>query len=151
MADHGGYRAPADPAPVSGPGALSQRTDGKQPLARIPNAGYGEQKAYQEQQQGAPLAESNPAAAAGQAGPNINVVPFGDATQMPATPVTDGADAGAGMGLAGLGLDSPEAAASREDNRYAATMLPVLEWYGNQPFASPGIRQLVRRIKGSLI
>ena len=25
---HGGYRRPADPAPVSGPGALSQRTDG---------------------------------------------------------------------------------------------------------------------------
>ncbi len=28
MAEQGGYRAPSSPAPVSGPGALSQRTDG---------------------------------------------------------------------------------------------------------------------------
>lgn len=28
MAGHGGYRAPAQPAAVSGPGQLSQRTDG---------------------------------------------------------------------------------------------------------------------------
>jgi len=28
MAVQGGYREPSNPAPVSGPGALSQRTDG---------------------------------------------------------------------------------------------------------------------------
>ena len=144
MAEHGGYRRPANPAPVSGPGALSKRTDGKQPLARIPDAGYGEQAAYQEQQKGAPLAETGPTAG----GPNINVIPFDADTQQPTTPVTDGADAGEGVGLAALGLDNQDVIESREDTRYAAAALPVLEWYANQPFASPGIRQLVRRIKG---
>ena len=28
---HGGYRQPSSPAPVSGPGALSKRTDGNAP------------------------------------------------------------------------------------------------------------------------
>lgn len=154
MADdnRGGYRRPAHPAPVSGPGTLSRRTDGKQPLARIPDAAYGEQKAYQEQQQGAPVAASNPVAAAqGQVGPNINVIPFSVPSQQPNTPVTDGADAGEGVGLASLGLSNPDVLAAQEDTRWAADALPILEWYANRPFASPGIRSLVRRIKGSLM
>ena len=45
----GGYRQPSNPAPVSGPGALSARTDGgagnsKQPIRRIPGQAYGEQR-----------------------------------------------------------------------------------------------------------
>ena len=56
----GGYRQPSKPAAVSGPGALSARTDGgpgsaKQPVQRIPGVDYGEQKALTEQQQAAPL------------------------------------------------------------------------------------------------
>ena len=47
----GGYRQPSNPAPVSGPGALSARTDGgagssKQPIRRIPGQAYGEGKAF---------------------------------------------------------------------------------------------------------
>ena len=42
MADgHGGYRRPTNPSPVSGPGALSRRTDGQQPTQDLPNAKYG--------------------------------------------------------------------------------------------------------------
>ena len=39
----GGYRAPSNPAPVSGPGALSQRTDGgaTQPATYISGLPYG--------------------------------------------------------------------------------------------------------------
>jgi hypothetical protein len=33
---HGGPRTPANPAPVSGPGALSKRTDGAQPKMQSP-------------------------------------------------------------------------------------------------------------------
>lgn len=56
----GGDRQPANPAPVSGPGALSQRTDGgpgsaTQPIRRIPGVDYGEGKQLVEQQQAAPL------------------------------------------------------------------------------------------------
>lgn len=53
----GGYRRPSSPAPVSGPGALSQRTDGGpgQPV-RTPTGGqYGEAQALTQMQQGAPL------------------------------------------------------------------------------------------------
>ena len=56
----GGYRQPSKPAAVSGPGSLSQRTDGgagnsKQPIRRIPGVAYGEQKGLSEQQAAAPL------------------------------------------------------------------------------------------------
>ena len=61
----GGYRQPRNPAAVSGPGALSQRTDGgagstKQPI-RVPSGGrYGERKAATEQQAAAPMATGGP-------------------------------------------------------------------------------------------
>jgi hypothetical protein len=52
----GGYRQPSNPAAASGPGALSQRTDGgpgstKQPIRRLPDAKSGENKAFVEGQQ----------------------------------------------------------------------------------------------------
>ena len=56
----GGKNYPASPAPVSGPGRMSRRTDGgagnaSQPI-RTPTGGdYGSGKALAEQQQGAPL------------------------------------------------------------------------------------------------
>ena len=64
----GGRRTPAQPAPVSGPGALSQRTDGPvsknpsnaeqatQSPQRIPGQTYGVGKQLMDQQQSAPLA-----------------------------------------------------------------------------------------------
>lgn len=58
----GGYRQPRNPAPVSGPGSLSQRTDGgategmSQPQQSYSGFAYGENKAVNEQQGGAPLA-----------------------------------------------------------------------------------------------
>ena len=53
----GGSRTPRNPAPVSGPGALSRRTDGPvQPVRVAPGGKYGERKALTEQQQSAPLA-----------------------------------------------------------------------------------------------
>ena len=58
----GGYRQPKNPAPVSGPGSLSQRTDGgategmSQPQQSYSGFAYGENKAVNEQQGGASLA-----------------------------------------------------------------------------------------------
>lgn len=54
----GGYQQPSKPAAVSGPGALSQRTDGgpsTQAIAAIPAAQYGDRQASVAQQQGAPI------------------------------------------------------------------------------------------------
>ncbi len=52
----GGYRKPTPNRKnaVSGPGALSQRTDGAQPIMRGEDMAYGESAAFQQQQQGAP-------------------------------------------------------------------------------------------------
>ena len=58
----GGYRQPANPAYVATPQG-GQRTDGgpaskKQPIRRLPDAGYGENKAFVEAQQQASLPDN---------------------------------------------------------------------------------------------
>jgi hypothetical protein len=53
----GGYRKPANPAPVSGPGQLSRRTDGNQPVMEMTGGAYGERKALREMQGAAPMAQ----------------------------------------------------------------------------------------------
>lgn len=74
---------PKNPAPVSGPGALSRRTDGgpgsqSQPI-RVPTGGdYGQAQALENQQKAAPLA-SAPVSS-----PGANVLPVaGGAPAMP--------------------------------------------------------------------
>jgi len=55
----GGYRQPSNPAPVSGPGALSQRTDGQG--ARYMSGGqYGEGQELMELQTSAPMSKAAP-------------------------------------------------------------------------------------------
>lgn len=63
MADNrGGYQQPTNPAPVSGPGALSQRTDGgategmTQPVKEYTGLPYGENKAVNDTQGSAAMA-----------------------------------------------------------------------------------------------
>ena len=57
MMEPGGYRKPNNPAPVSGPGALSQRTDGgpTQGATYIPGLPQGEGQATYDQQVAAPM------------------------------------------------------------------------------------------------
>ena len=92
----GGYRQPNNPAPVSGPGALSQRTDGgategmTQPQQRYTGFEYGANKGLQEQQSGAPMA-GNPY-------PMADITPLTAPTQRPEEPVTAGINMGAGPG-----------------------------------------------------
>src|SRR5690349_20848165 len=109
---HGGYRQPGSPAPVSGPGSLSKRTDGRQPV-RVPTGGqYGDAQALQQAQQGAPMAESGggadvPGLLAGLSLPEG--VPGDAPTQQPDVPVTSGAALGPGPGLEALGMsDQPD-------------------------------------------
>lgn len=113
----GGYRQPAHPAPVSGPGALSKRTDGgpgssRQPL-RAPNGlPYGDRQGLLDQEKTAAMAQQSPIPAipipaAPQGPPTAQTaahtapysgVPFGAPTQRPGEPVTQGINFGPGAG-----------------------------------------------------
>lgn len=102
MAEMGGYRRPTNPAPVSGPGRLSRRTDGvpQQTTTEMTGMGYGENADYNDIQSSAPLAATPPAArqraGARQPQPQPQVVPLMSPTRRPTEPVTAGASFGPG-------------------------------------------------------
>jgi hypothetical protein len=93
----GGYRKPENPAPISGPGALSQRTDGgpTQPAKYISGLPYGEGQATYDQQTAAPMASNNsPQPTLQMPAPTPLMAP----TERPDEPVTAGIDIGPGPG-----------------------------------------------------
>lgn len=110
MAGVGGYQAPRNPAPASGPGKLSRRTDGgpAQKIMTPTGLPYGETGALEAQQHAAPLAQSPSIPTADVSSPSgPDLVGFGEPTQMPDQPVTSGAPMGAGPGPEALrgGMD----------------------------------------------
>jgi hypothetical protein len=147
---HGGLRRPANPAPVSGPGALSRRTDGKQPMMDLPNAKYGENAAYRAAESAAPMSQSTPPGqgTAPPTGPDLsNVIPFGAPSARPDEPVTAGLPGGPGAG------PSVPPQPARIDPAAAARIqsyLPVLVMLASQDDADPNTRQLVRQIRADL-
>jgi hypothetical protein len=146
MADsHGGYRAPANPAPVSGPGSLSQRTDGKQPIMDLPDAKYGENAQFRADQAGAPVPQAaSPATAPVPPGPpDLGPVPapLSGGTLIPGQPVTHGADSGPGADSSALGLGSPDAAQHQ-------SALSMVQSLAASPNASPAIRALASSLSG---
>lgn len=143
MAPRGGYQPPTNPAPVSGPGRLSRRTDG-QPVRDLPDPDYGEQQTFRSDQRAAPMG-SQPVVP--QAADLSSVVPFGAPSQRPMEPVTAGAAAGPGPGLEAMGLDN-------EDNdpgvQQLRQILPSLELMANMPQAGKAFRQFVRRVRAMM-
>lgn len=140
---HGGYRRPENPAPVSGPGAASRRTDGgiadKKALSReLPDAKYGEQQDFGEIQAGAPM----------NAAPLPQAVPLGAPTNRPDEPVTAGNPLGPGIGPMAAGVS--QAGANQQDAEALVRMLPLLEFVANQPGSAPSTRSLVRQIRAYL-
>lgn len=102
----GGYQAPAAPAPVSGPGALSQRTDGgpadtQSPMV-APGGAYGERSDMLDLQASAPMEAAS--------APPPPPTPFTAPTQRPGEPVTSGIAAGPGPGPEALGMQSQQSA-----------------------------------------
>lgn len=88
----GGRRTPNNPAPVSGPGALSRRTDGGpgQPIRVASGGEYGERQALEQQQQAAPLAVAGSSGGGGApARPAAPVDVFGPSGR-PDEPITQG-------------------------------------------------------------
>lgn len=157
MADgHGGPRTPAKPAPVSGPGAGSRRTDGgpAQALRSLPDAKYGENKEFMGLQQAAGLAQAGggppaPSAAGGPGGggapqgnPPSAPVPLTAGTLRPNEPVTAGIDSGPGPGSSTLQLPDTTQAAWRT-GRDAITAI------AQSPSASPAVVALAARLKGA--
>lgn len=145
MSDWGGVRTPANPAPVSGPGAMSARTDGG-PLN--PNApAYGESSDLQNLKQAAPMAGPSGASAGGgsaMAGALAQIVGMGDPSQDN-RPVTAGADAGAGPGSEALGLPTSPADEKRADvQKLDRGLLLALVSASQRPDATPSFRRLVR-------
>lgn len=149
MADgHGGYRAPANPAPVSGPGQHSARTDGGPAKMDLPNAKYGEAQAFRDAQQGESF--GNPAGSAASGTPGIPMpTPLGAPSAMPDQPVTSGADAGAGPDSGALGL--PGQSTFTEDIR--KRLGPLLPWLirkADDPHSSQEFRDQVRFLIANL-
>ena len=147
MPGTGGYQPPANPAPVSGPGSLARRTDGgpgaSQPQMALPDAKYGEAKAFQQQQAGAPMASlsslgaPSPQPSAAPQQPQMDLpIPLTDPTMRPGEPVTHGADAGAGPGLSSLNLPNPVGQQHATALSLVQSMVsqspdnPTLQWLG---------------------
>lgn len=134
--------------PVSGPGQFSQRTDKAVGAANnsLPNAGYGEQKDYQEQKAGAPMATGGGGGdfASMFGDPAGRVVGLGEPTTQAGVPVTAGASAGAGPGMEALGLADQQ----QVDLEALIPYLPVMEFMANQPGASWAMRNRIREVKG---
>lgn len=142
MADgqHGGYRQPSDPAPVSPPGALSQRTDGgatQAPQVAAGNA-YGERKDLMGLQGAAPMQGG---------GLTRDMLPgLMDPSARPDEPVTAGADAGPGIGMRAAGIGSDY----EITNEQLRPLLRSMELLANQPGSNPETRAVVRLLKARL-
>lgn len=104
---HGGDRVPANPAPVSGPGSMSQRTDGQ--AARYMSGGpYGEGQELMDLQTSAPMSKTETpprvrgraTAVRGGSGDVASVTPLFAPTERPDEPITAGAPFGPGPGPA---------------------------------------------------
>lgn len=145
MAQPGGYRKPNNPAPVSGPGALSQRTDGgpadTQAAKYISGLPYGEGQEMMNIQGSAPMAAASmmPAPAP--------VVPLSAPTQRPNEPVTSGVDAGIGPDMSSLGLGERDTAANEQARATLISYMPALLQVASQAGTSPETRNIIRRLR----
>lgn len=152
MAGKGGYQRPTNPAPVSGPGALSQRTDGgpadKQPIRYISGLPYGEGQMMTNLQAMAPMeaAPSTPSPTpqgAGETQPATQqpepLVPLNAPSARPSEPVTYGADMGPGAGSSALGLMNSTVSSYQDTRNYIHAMAA-------NPSASPALKFLAQRI-----
>lgn len=144
MAGRGGYQRPSNPAPTSGPGPLSRRTDGgpAQGIKSLPNAGYGENKDFKQIQKGAPMAKS----AARPAMQMPNVPSLGAPSARPNEPITAGIPLGPGPGPEALGKKGP-ADQKLADLQALADYLPQFERYANTPGASNMMKSFIKYLR----
>lgn len=137
---------PNQPAPVSGPGALSKRTDGgpadKQPIRDVPGGDYGDRKEMQQIQAGADMYQQPTPGAKGAAmpGPPKPGSLF-DPTKRPDEPITSGIESGPGDGPSNM------EAQVTDDMQLLATYLPDLRKAAAAPTATQSFRAAVRYLE----
>ena len=149
---HGGMRRPSNPAPVSGPGALSRRTDG-QGAKYIAGGEYGEGQEMMDLQTSAPMSEApaQPRPRRGQGAGQVmeegpRPTPLFAPTERPDEPITAGAPFGPGPGPAQqLSLADESGQEAQMMRRY----LPALESIANSPQGTPTFRRFVRFLRAA--
>jgi len=147
----GGYQEPSNPAPVSGPGALSQRTDGGPSQAPMYMPGMkslgSTGREQMAQQQGAALYEA-PSATGGGSMIESNlpaVTPITAMTALPDQSIADGTPAFGGMGPEALNLPLQED--TDLDKQRLMSYLPALELAANMPNSSVAFKNYVRLVR----
>lgn len=147
----GGYRKPDHPAAVSGPGALSARTDGRptvEALASLSSGKYGETQQLQQDASGAPVAAQPHAGNAALAGALSAPPGFGAASGQAGTPVTDGSQYGPGSGPEALQANNP---LRTEAQRLSQSgVLKLMIQVADSDDSSPDFRQYVRTLLAAL-
>lgn len=150
----GGYRQPSEPAPVSGPGALSRRTDG-QGARYMAGGEYGEGQEMMDLQTSAPMSKADgpaPRARAARGGAAASMpegarpTPLFAPSERPDEPITAGAPFGPGPGA------PAELTLSEESSQELQTMrryLPALESIANSPDGTPTFRRFVRYLRAA--
>lgn len=151
MAGTGGYQRPTNPAPVSGPGSMSRRTDGgpAQPIREMTGGEYGDSSELRAIQGAAPMAASG-VQTQGQSLPVSPSAPaptpLGAPTERPDEPVTEGNAFGPGSGpdalSGGLG-----AGGTSNDPALLRGYLPSLIRLANQPDVPEGFVRFVRHLR----
>lgn len=141
----GGYRRPNNPAPVSGPGALSQRTDGgpasSQPVRDMPDAKYGENAAFRDAQQSAPMSSGLPDIS--------GLTGMGAPSERPGEPISAGMPTGPGAGST-VAPDQGQGGLTPEQAERLRSYLPVLVVLASQDDADPATKRYVRALRGEL-
>lgn len=129
-----------NPGAVAGPGRLAKRTDlpPKQGIKSLPNAAYGEQKAFEGQQQAAPMAKAE--------NPLSKVVGLSAPSQRPADPVTTGVDRGPGAGSEILkmknGMDT-----QLEDLSMLEQYMPLLEQFADSANSTGTTKAFIKYLR----
>lgn len=151
----GGRRTPRNPAPTSGPGQLSQRTDGgpQQVLSDVSGMAYGENQAMESLQSAAPMSASGqssarasrnaPRSRGGQQG-GSKPTPLMSPTSRPGEPVTDGATFGPGSGPRSLPNAREQ---SKQDAQMIAKYLPDLMDIAESQDTPEGFKRFVRYLR----
>jgi hypothetical protein len=81
---------------------------------------------------------------------SMPVVPLNAPDQNPNEPVTSGADAGPGPGMASLGLGSQDITADNNFKVSLAAYMPVLMQVAARPNTSPETRNTIRQLRDML-
>ena len=147
---HGGYRAPAKPAAVSGPGKYAQRTDGKpgaQAVRAMTGGAYGEATEMDQLQSSAPMSDTSGLPAPSglpQALAGSGVVPMDHPTERPDEPATSGIDIGAGPGADAMGQHM---ATLPEDLQKLKGYLPLLALHLDNEQTPDSVRAMYRMLR----